>query len=216
MPDSVYKVIELIGTSSDSWEKAAANAVGQAAKTLRDLRIAEVVKLDMQLDEKGNVEVLSRQAQRLVQVRGVLSLGTSPPLAGRGWLAGERRAAIREAAPWSDREPVCFDAWDGNCNAWWPHVHRHSQVHQGSFGRGRCPPRQERRRSDPEAIARIQILLRAGWGRRRWCRRDDIRGPRKRQCSERQDNGVYSSKSARPRSWGSRNHCRRSVGKYRT
>lgn len=37
-------------------EKAAANAVGQAAKTLRDLRIAEVVKLDMQLDEKGNVE----------------------------------------------------------------------------------------------------------------------------------------------------------------
>ena len=56
MPDSVYKVIELIGTSSDSWEKAAANAVGQAAKTLRDLRIAEVVKLDMQLDEKGNVE----------------------------------------------------------------------------------------------------------------------------------------------------------------
>lgn len=56
MPDSVYKVIELIGTSSDLWEKAAANAVGQAAKTLRDLRIAEVVKLDMQLDEKGNVK----------------------------------------------------------------------------------------------------------------------------------------------------------------
>ena len=56
MPDSVYKVIELIGTSSNSWEKAAANAVEQAAKTLRDLRIAEVVKLDMQLDEKGNVE----------------------------------------------------------------------------------------------------------------------------------------------------------------
>jgi flavin-binding protein dodecin len=56
MPDSVYKVIELIGTSSDSWEKAAANAVGQAAKSLRDLRIAEVVKLDMQLDEKGKIE----------------------------------------------------------------------------------------------------------------------------------------------------------------
>jgi flavin-binding protein dodecin len=56
MPDSVYKVIELIGTSNDSWEKAAANAVGQAAKSLRDLRIAEVVKLDIQLDEKGNVE----------------------------------------------------------------------------------------------------------------------------------------------------------------
>ena len=56
MADSVYKVIELIGTSNDSWEKAAANAVGQAAKSLRDLRIAEVVKLDMQLDEKGKIE----------------------------------------------------------------------------------------------------------------------------------------------------------------
>ncbi|EIG57005.1 dodecin family protein [Bradyrhizobium sp. WSM1253] len=56
MPDSVYKVIELVGTSNDSWEKAAANAVEQAAKSLRDLRIAEVVKLDMQLDDKGKVE----------------------------------------------------------------------------------------------------------------------------------------------------------------
>ncbi|WP_276512345.1 dodecin family protein [Bradyrhizobium yuanmingense] len=56
MPDSVYKVIELVGTSSDSWEKAAANAVEQAAKSLRDLRIAEVVKLDMQLDDQGKVE----------------------------------------------------------------------------------------------------------------------------------------------------------------
>ena len=56
MPDSVYKVIELVGTSSDSWEKAAANAVEQAAKSLRDLRVAEVVKLDMQLDDKGKIE----------------------------------------------------------------------------------------------------------------------------------------------------------------
>jgi flavin-binding protein dodecin len=56
MPDSVYKVIELVGSSGDSWEKAAANAVEQAAKSLRDLRIAEVVKLDMQLDDKGKVE----------------------------------------------------------------------------------------------------------------------------------------------------------------
>ncbi|MHB0810271.1 dodecin family protein [Bradyrhizobium sp. 1.29L] len=56
MPDSVYKVIELVGTSSDSWERAAANAVEQAAKSLRDLRVAEVVKLDMQLDDKGKVE----------------------------------------------------------------------------------------------------------------------------------------------------------------
>jgi flavin-binding protein dodecin len=56
MPESVYKVIELIGTSSDSWEKAAANAVEQASKSLRDLRVAEVVKLDMQLDAKGKIE----------------------------------------------------------------------------------------------------------------------------------------------------------------
>jgi len=50
MPDSVYKVIELVGSSSESWEKAAALAVETAAKSLRDLRIAEVVQLDMQLD----------------------------------------------------------------------------------------------------------------------------------------------------------------------
>jgi flavin-binding protein dodecin len=56
MPDSVYKVIELVGTSSESWERAAANAVEQAAKSLRDLRVAEIVELDMQLDAKGKVE----------------------------------------------------------------------------------------------------------------------------------------------------------------
>jgi len=56
MSESVYKVIELIGTSKESWEKAAAGAVEQAAKTLRDLRVAEVVQLDMQLDAKGKVE----------------------------------------------------------------------------------------------------------------------------------------------------------------
>ena len=51
MADSVYKVIELVGTSSESWEKAATAAVDQAAKTLRDLRIAEVVEMDVQIDE---------------------------------------------------------------------------------------------------------------------------------------------------------------------
>jgi hypothetical protein len=50
MSDSVYKIIELIGTSPESWEKAAANAVELAAKSLRDLRIAEVAELDMQID----------------------------------------------------------------------------------------------------------------------------------------------------------------------
>jgi flavin-binding protein dodecin len=49
--ESVYKVIELVGTSTESWEKAAAAAVEMASRSLRDLRIAEVVELDMQLDE---------------------------------------------------------------------------------------------------------------------------------------------------------------------
>lgn len=51
MPDSVYKVIELVGSSPDSWEKAAAAAVKMASASLRDLRIAEVVELDMHLEE---------------------------------------------------------------------------------------------------------------------------------------------------------------------
>jgi flavin-binding protein dodecin len=49
--ESVYKVIEIIGTSEESWEKAAANAVNKAAVSLRDLRIAEVVEMDIQIDD---------------------------------------------------------------------------------------------------------------------------------------------------------------------
>lgn len=55
MAESVYKVIELVGTSSESWEKAAAVAVGEAARTLRDLRIAQVVELDLQLGDDGQI-----------------------------------------------------------------------------------------------------------------------------------------------------------------
>jgi flavin-binding protein dodecin len=51
MADSVYKVIELVGTSTDSWEKAAAAAVNTASKSLRDLRVAEVVELDMTIED---------------------------------------------------------------------------------------------------------------------------------------------------------------------
>ncbi len=54
--ESVYKVIELVGTSTESWEKAGAAAVEKAAESLRDLRIAEVVELDMQLED-GKVQV---------------------------------------------------------------------------------------------------------------------------------------------------------------
>jgi dodecin len=51
MADSVYRVTELVGTSSESWEKAAASAVETASQTLRDLRIAEVVELDLQIED---------------------------------------------------------------------------------------------------------------------------------------------------------------------
>ena len=52
---SVYKVIEVIGTSSTSWEDAAAEAVKTAGETIRDLRVAEVVKHDIHLDEDGTI-----------------------------------------------------------------------------------------------------------------------------------------------------------------
>ncbi len=55
MAESVYKVIELVGTSTDSWEKAAATAVERASKSLRDLRVAEVTKLDLTVQD-GKVQ----------------------------------------------------------------------------------------------------------------------------------------------------------------
>ena len=51
MAESVYKVIELVGTSTESWEKAAVAAVKRASRTLRDLRVAEVTQLDLQLKD---------------------------------------------------------------------------------------------------------------------------------------------------------------------
>ena len=56
MAESVYKVIELVGTSTESWEKAAGAAVAKAGKSLRDLRVAEIVELDMVLKTNGKVE----------------------------------------------------------------------------------------------------------------------------------------------------------------
>ena len=52
MSDSVYSVVELVGVSSESWEKAAANAVETAGQSLRDLRIAEVVEQDLQVENR--------------------------------------------------------------------------------------------------------------------------------------------------------------------
>ena len=55
MTESVYKIIELVGTSTESWEKAARAAVDRASQSLRDLRVAEVIQLDMQITD-GKVE----------------------------------------------------------------------------------------------------------------------------------------------------------------
>jgi len=60
MPGSVYKIIELVGTSTESWEDAAKNAVDTASKSLKDLRIAEIVKLDMQIDQDKVVAYRAR------------------------------------------------------------------------------------------------------------------------------------------------------------
>jgi flavin-binding protein dodecin len=60
MAESVYKVIELVGTSSTSWEKAAEAAVKRASKTLRDLRIAEISQLDVTLDNGKIVQYRAR------------------------------------------------------------------------------------------------------------------------------------------------------------
>ena len=55
MADSVYKIIELVGSSSESWEKATANAISTASETLRELRIAEVISMDVTIKD-GKIE----------------------------------------------------------------------------------------------------------------------------------------------------------------
>lgn len=55
MTNSVYKIIELVGTSTESWEKAAASAIAKASETLRDLRVAEISELDMHIKD-GKIE----------------------------------------------------------------------------------------------------------------------------------------------------------------
>ena len=60
MSESIYKIIELVGTSTQSWEAAAKSAVEQAGSTLRDMRIAEVVTLDMKVDDNQVVAYRAR------------------------------------------------------------------------------------------------------------------------------------------------------------
>ena len=60
MPDSVYKVIEVIGSSPTSWEEAAKNAIAAASANLKDLRVAEVVKLDLKIQDNKVVAYRAR------------------------------------------------------------------------------------------------------------------------------------------------------------
>ena len=72
MADSVYRVTEVIGSSSESWEAAARQAVETAAQSVRDLRVAEVVRQDVTI-ENGKISSLPRPPGPLLQVRGQLS-----------------------------------------------------------------------------------------------------------------------------------------------
>jgi dodecin len=81
MTESVYKVIELIGTSKESWEKAATAAVNRAGKSLRDLRVAEVVQLDLQLDAKGKVEAYRAKLKVSFKFEGWRSIGARARIA---------------------------------------------------------------------------------------------------------------------------------------
>ena len=88
MADSVYKVITLIGTSSEPWERAAAAAVQRASATLQDLRVAEVRELDMLLEDGADV------------VQGVRSLGVAGDLDPLpGGQPGRRGRAVRRREP---------------------------------------------------------------------------------------------------------------------
>jgi hypothetical protein len=84
MAESVYTVVELIGTSTESWEKAAAAAVNQASQSLRDLRVAEVVELDMQLD---NGQVAAYRAKIKVSFK----YGSAPKAPAKKASAAKRR-----------------------------------------------------------------------------------------------------------------------------
>jgi flavin-binding protein dodecin len=69
MAESVYKVVELVGSSTESWEKAATAAVNQAARSLRDLRIVEVVELDMQVAD-GKVRAYRAKVKVSFKITG--------------------------------------------------------------------------------------------------------------------------------------------------
>ena len=98
MAESVYKIIELVGTSPESWEKAAAAAVNKAAKTLRDLRIAEISRARHPARGRQDPR-LSRQGEAQLQVRreGLADPSGSPPPRDARRPGGRLRAAAQHA-----------------------------------------------------------------------------------------------------------------------
>jgi flavin-binding protein dodecin len=118
MAESVYKVVEIVGTSTESWAKAAEAAVTEAAKSVRDLRIAEVVQMDMTLKD-GKVEAYRVAPEQYVQgilagERGVLSRFISllePQLAeardGRPHAYQDDQAKPQQATTEAERRQVC-------------------------------------------------------------------------------------------------------------
>jgi flavin-binding protein dodecin len=87
--ESVYKIIELVGTSPESWEKAASAAVAQAAKSLRDLRVAEVWQLDLALEDARSRAIARRSrslsSTRITARKIVFAVFPQPLLRGADW-----------------------------------------------------------------------------------------------------------------------------------
>ena len=110
MSESVYKVIELVGTSSESWEKAAAAAVGRAAQTLRGLRVAEVVELDMTIEDNAialyRARSASRSSTRAASSRSPRSGSARRRQAGAGGWSYQRVAVEPSIASSPASQPV--------------------------------------------------------------------------------------------------------------
>ena len=94
MAESVYTVVELIGTSTQSWEKAAAAAVKTASQSLRDLRVAEVVELDMALDE-GKVTAYRAKVKVSFKYENAASRAKSAPAPAKAPVAKKAAASKR-------------------------------------------------------------------------------------------------------------------------
>ena len=94
MAESVYTVVELIGTSTQSWEKAAAAAVKTASQSLRDLRVAEVVELDMTLDE-GKVTAYRAKVKVSFKYENAAARAKSAPAPAKAPVAKKAAASKR-------------------------------------------------------------------------------------------------------------------------